>query len=223
MTDRRREVGDRGGRLDPEQVGVAAGARDAVRERPLERHARHAWVAPDHERDVLLAVPSKHDRRGSSEGASEVLGEVPPVSPPDAVGTEQAPHPARSLPVGAPAVATHAPTRRSARRCETRGMSGRLVRILTTPDVFEGVIVRSRLEDEGIPVMTNGGEGPYRMGPVHVYVPAEFEVQARLVIETLRAGGGDLADATFDDQEAPTEQDGTTGTNADGTETEERA
>jgi hypothetical protein len=72
-------------------------------------------------------------------------------------------------------------------------MSGQPVRILTTPDVFEGVIVRSRLEDEGIPVMTNGGEGPYRMGPVHVYVPAEFEVQARLVIETLRSGGADEA------------------------------
>jgi hypothetical protein len=100
-------------------------------------------------------------------------------------------------------------------------MSGGLVRILSTPDVFEGVIVRSRLEDEGIPVMTNGGEGPYRMGPVHVYVPAEFEVQARLLIETLRAGGGDLADASFDDRDATTE--GTTGTNADGTETEERA
>jgi hypothetical protein len=68
-------------------------------------------------------------------------------------------------------------------------MSGQPVRILTTPDVFEGVIVRSRLEDAGIPVMTNGGEGPYRMGPVHVYVPAEFEVQARLLIETLRADG----------------------------------
>jgi len=67
-------------------------------------------------------------------------------------------------------------------------MSGRLVRVLTTPDVFEGVIARSRLEDEGIPVMTNGGEGPYRMGPVHVFVPAEFEVQARLVLDTVRAG-----------------------------------
>ena len=64
-----------------------------------------------------------------------------------------------------------------------------LVRILTTPDVTEGAIVRSRLEDEGIPVMTNGGEGPYRMGPVHVLVPAEFEVQARLVLDTIRAGG----------------------------------
>jgi hypothetical protein len=63
-----------------------------------------------------------------------------------------------------------------------------LVRILTTPDVTEGAIVRSRLEDEGIPVMTNGGEGPYRMGPVHVFVPAEFEVQARLVLDTVRAG-----------------------------------
>ena len=67
-----------------------------------------------------------------------------------------------------------------------RIMGGRLVRVLTTRDVLEGAIARSRLEDEGIPVMTNGGEGPYRMGPVHLFVPVEFEVQARLVLDTVR-------------------------------------
>ena len=71
-------------------------------------------------------------------------------------------------------------------------MSGDLVRILTTPDVFEGMIVRSRLEDEGIPVMTSGDDSPYRVGPVHVFVPVEFEVQARLVIETVRSGASAL-------------------------------
>ena len=81
-------------------------------------------------------------------------------------------------------------------------MSGRLVRILSTPDVFEGVIVRSRLQDEGIPVMTSGDESPYRIGPVHVFVPVEFEVQARLVIDTLRTGGAAAADAAFEDAEA---------------------
>jgi hypothetical protein len=98
-------------------------------------------------------------------------------------------------------------------------VSGGLVRILTTPDVFEGMIVRSRLEDEGIPVMTSGDDGPYRIGPVHVFVPAEFEVQARLVIDTLRAAAA-VADA-------PDEPDPGAGTprttQADEREREERA
>ena len=61
------------------------------------------------------------------------------------------------------------------RACDTRRMSDGLVRILTTPDVFEGLIARSRLEDEGIPVMTSGDESRYRVGAVHVFVPVEYE------------------------------------------------
>jgi len=61
-----------------------------------------------------------------------------------------------------------------------------LVRVLTTPSILEGEIARSRLEDEGIPVLLKGGgQDPYRMGPSHVFVPAEYEVQARLVLESL--------------------------------------
>jgi hypothetical protein len=58
-----------------------------------------------------------------------------------------------------------------------------LVLVLTTASVPEGEIARSRLEDEGIPVLVKGeAGGPYRMGPVHLYVPAGLEVQARLVL-----------------------------------------
>jgi hypothetical protein len=58
------------------------------------------------------------------------------------------------------------------------------VRVLTTSSVPEGEIARARLEDEGIPVMVKGeGAGPYRMGPVHLFVPADLEVQARLILE----------------------------------------
>ena len=32
------------------------------------------------------------------------------------------------------------------------------------------------------------GEGPYRMGPVHLYVPEELEVQAVVVIDEIRSG-----------------------------------
>lgn len=59
-----------------------------------------------------------------------------------------------------------------------------LVRVLTTTSLPEGEIVKARLEGEGIPVLVKGeGAGPYRMGPVHLFVPAELEVQARLVLE----------------------------------------
>ena len=59
----------------------------------------------------------------------------------------------------------------------------RFVRVWSTSSIPEGDIVRGRLEAEGIPVLVKGeGEGPYRMGPVHLWVPAALEVQARLVL-----------------------------------------
>jgi len=62
-------------------------------------------------------------------------------------------------------------------------MSDDLVRVLSTASLPEGEIVKARLEDEGIPVLVKGeGGGPYRMGPVHLFVPAAFETQARLVL-----------------------------------------
>ena len=68
-----------------------------------------------------------------------------------------------------------------------------LVLVLTTLSILEGEIVRSRLQDEGIPVLLKGGgSDPYRMGPSHVFVPAEFEVQARLVLDSLETFGGDV-------------------------------
>jgi hypothetical protein len=58
-----------------------------------------------------------------------------------------------------------------------------LVRVLTTSSVLEGEIAKARLEDEGIPVLLKGGaDGPYPTGPVHLFVTAELEVQARLVL-----------------------------------------
>jgi hypothetical protein len=69
-----------------------------------------------------------------------------------------------------------------------------LVEVLTTSSVLEGEIVRSRLEAEGIPVLLKGGGGdPYRVGPAHVFVPAEMEVQARLLLE---GAGGTPEDAS---------------------------
>jgi Putative prokaryotic signal transducing protein len=62
-------------------------------------------------------------------------------------------------------------------------VSDDLVRVLSTASLPEGEIVKARLEDEGIPVLVKGeGGGPYRMGPVHLFVPVAFEVQARLIL-----------------------------------------
>jgi hypothetical protein len=75
----------------------------------------------------------------------------------------------------------------------------RLVRILTTSSVPEGEVAKARLEDEGIPVLLKGGaEGPYPTGPVHLFVPSELEVQARLIL----ASGATDADG-FEDPADP--------------------
>jgi hypothetical protein len=70
-----------------------------------------------------------------------------------------------------------------------------LVRVLTTTSIPEGEIAKARLQDEGIPVLLKGeGAGPYRMGPVHLFVPTGFEVQARLILtEILEGSGADQA------------------------------
>ena len=70
-----------------------------------------------------------------------------------------------------------------------RRYSGSLVLVYTTPSITDGYLARGRLEAEGIPVMAKGeGEGPYRMGPVLLYVPEELEVQAVMVIDEIRSG-----------------------------------
>ena len=73
--------------------------------------------------------------------------------------------------------------------------SGEFVRVYSTSSITDGHLARGRLEAEDIPVMVKGeGEGPYRMGPVHLFVPAELEVQARMVIAEIRSGRFRLAD-----------------------------
>jgi hypothetical protein len=70
------------------------------------------------------------------------------------------------------------------------GRPGALVRVYSTSSLSDGYLARGMLEAEGVPVMVKGeGEGPYRMGPVHLYVPEEVEVQARLILAQARDGG----------------------------------
>ncbi|MFN2544218.1 MAG: hypothetical protein ABR600_06555 [Actinomycetota bacterium] len=70
-----------------------------------------------------------------------------------------------------------------------RRYSGSLVLVYSTSSLTDGYLARGRLEAEDIPVMLKGeGEGPYRMGPVHLYVPEELEVQAAMLLEEMRSG-----------------------------------
>jgi hypothetical protein len=65
-----------------------------------------------------------------------------------------------------------------------------LVLVRSTTSILEAEIVRARLQAEGIPVLVKGGgEDPYRIGPSHVFVPSGFEVQARLLLESLETDG----------------------------------
>jgi hypothetical protein len=67
--------------------------------------------------------------------------------------------------------------------CDNAGMPD-LVKVLSVPSIMEGEIVKARLEGEGIPVLLKGGgSDPYGMGVAYVFVPTEFEAQARLVLE----------------------------------------
>jgi hypothetical protein len=75
-------------------------------------------------------------------------------------------------------------------------LSGRLVHVFTATTIPEGLLARSRLEAEDIPVMVKGeSEGPYRLGPVYLWVPEELEVQARLILAevTSRHDGSNAA------------------------------
>jgi hypothetical protein len=59
-----------------------------------------------------------------------------------------------------------------------------LARVHIGNSIMESEIVKARLEAEGVPAMLRGeGTGPYRMGPVEVWVPAEMELHARIVLE----------------------------------------
>ena len=63
-------------------------------------------------------------------------------------------------------------------------MARDLVRVLSTPSILEGEIVNSPQEDAGLPVLLKGGGlDPYAAGTAHVFVPADYEVQARLILD----------------------------------------
>ena len=69
-----------------------------------------------------------------------------------------------------------------------------MVRVFTATSIPEGVVARSLLESEGIPVIVKGeSEGPYRLGPVFLWVPEEFEVQAGVILAEVTSTPGGLS------------------------------
>lgn len=78
-------------------------------------------------------------------------------------------------------------------------MEDRVVKVFATPDTVAGEMMKGRLEAEGIPTMVKGdGEGPYRAGPVYLWVAAEHEAAARDVVEAVRSGAFEL-DESFEE------------------------
>jgi len=95
--------------------------------------------------------------------------------------------------------------------CEHLRMSEELVRVYATADSFEGTLTKGHLEAEGITVLLKGeAEGPYRAGPVYLWVTAEDEARARDVIQAIESGAYATSDqdvAAAEAQEtAPGEQ-----------------
>ena len=80
-----------------------------------------------------------------------------------------------------------------------------LVRVYASGDTFAAELMRGRLEAEGITVLAKGeGEGPYRMGPVYLFVPASDETRARMVVDAVESGAFALDEA---DELSPVEGD----------------
>jgi uncharacterized membrane protein YdfJ with MMPL/SSD domain len=76
----------------------------------------------------------------------------------------------------------------------------KLVRVYETVDPIRGLLVRGLLEAEGIDVLSKGeGTGPYRMGPVILFVPDDASDRAQELIAASEEGslaldsGEDLA------------------------------
>ena len=65
----------------------------------------------------------------------------------------------------------------------------KLVRVFETRDPVRGLLVRGLLEAEGIDVLAKGeGSGPYRMGPVILFVPDDVSDRALELIAAAEDG-----------------------------------
>jgi hypothetical protein len=68
-------------------------------------------------------------------------------------------------------------------------MSDAPVRVYASGNPIDGQLTKGRLEAEGIAVMMKGeGDGPYRTGPVYLWVAPEEAARAREVLDAIAAG-----------------------------------
>jgi hypothetical protein len=75
-----------------------------------------------------------------------------------------------------------------------------LVRVFETRDPVRGLLVRGLLETEGIDVLAKGeGSGPYRMGPVILFVPDDVFGRATELIAAAEDGSLALAPGELPD------------------------
>jgi hypothetical protein len=64
-----------------------------------------------------------------------------------------------------------------------------LVRVYASGDAFAAELMRVRLEAEDIPVLMKGESGgPYRMGPVYLWVRADDATRAKVIVEAVESG-----------------------------------
>ena len=64
-----------------------------------------------------------------------------------------------------------------------------LVQVYETVDPLRGALVRGLLESDGIRVLAKGeGTGPYRMGPVILFVDEDDADRARELVSASEAG-----------------------------------
>jgi hypothetical protein len=81
---------------------------------------------------------------------------------------------------------------------------GDLVQVWATADHFEGELLRSRLEADDISVLLKGdGEGPYRAGPVYLFVSSEDETRARALLDAIASGAFATSDEDVDEPAEP--------------------
>jgi len=78
-----------------------------------------------------------------------------------------------------------------------------MIRVYASGDTFAAALMRGHLEAEGITVLEKGeGGGPYRMGPVYLFVPSEDADRARELVAAVESGALAISD---EDVMAPVE------------------
>jgi hypothetical protein len=69
------------------------------------------------------------------------------------------------------------------------------VRVYASGDAVAADLMRARLEAEGIGVFAKGeGTGPYRTGPVYLFVAPEDEARATALVDAVESGAYALED-----------------------------